>query len=141
MIDQITKLFKEKKIKSTPQRIAIYNVLMHSKSHPTVEEIYNIITPDFPTISLATVYKTVEAFKESDLVQELNLGENKARYDANISAHTHVLCSMCSKVFDIEPEPIGSLVDSLPKDIDFDIHSQQVYFFGICGDCKNKASK
>lgn len=136
MLNEIAAIFKEKKIKSTPQRIAIYDVLIHTKSHPTVEEIYNVIRPSYPSISLATVYKTLESFKESGLVQELNIGENKSRYDANTLAHTHILCMDCGKVFDIEPDPVGCLYTSLPDTLDFDVISQQVYFFGLCKSCK-----
>jgi Fur family peroxide stress response transcriptional regulator len=141
MISEITKIFKEKNIKSTPQRIAIYEILINTKSHPTVEDVYNILKPKYPTISLATVYKTLEAFKNLNLVQEINMGENKARYDANILAHTHVQCTKCGRVFDIEPEPIGSLISSLPKDLDFKINSQQVYFFGICPQCQSSTNE
>jgi len=60
---------KEKKLKITPQRVAVYEVLLKSKEHPTVEEIYNQIKEKYPYVSMATVYRTVEILE--------NIGINK----------------------------------------------------------------
>ena len=82
-MDNIIKIFKEKKIKITPQRLAVYNYLANTTSHPSVETIYEDIYKTFPTMSLATVYKTIKTLVSSELVQELNVGEGNFRYDAN----------------------------------------------------------
>jgi Fur family peroxide stress response transcriptional regulator len=136
MLNKISLTFKEKKIKSTPQRMAIYEILLNTTAHPTVEEIYNVLHPNYPSVSLATVYKTLESFKNVGLVQELTIGENKSRYDACVTPHTHLLCLECERVIDIAPDPIGCLIDKLPNNLDFEVISQQVYFFGKCKDCK-----
>src|SRR3712207_1526980 len=91
----ITNIFKEKKLKLTPQRMAVYKYLKSTKEHPSAEMIYKALQPDYPTMSLATVYKALKTLVEVDLVQELNVGENNFRYDGNIYPHPHIQCLNC----------------------------------------------
>jgi Fur family peroxide stress response transcriptional regulator len=84
-MENLALLFKEKNLKLTPQRYAIYKYLVSTKSHPSAEMIYEKLIPDYPTMSLATVYKTVKTLIEIELVQELNVGEDNFRFDANVS--------------------------------------------------------
>ena len=81
---QTAEILKEKGLKVTPQRIAIYNMLKNTKEHPSAEGIYKALEQDNPTMSLATVYKTLDSFESVQLVQQLNVGEGYARYDAEI---------------------------------------------------------
>ena len=68
---ETAQMLREKGLKVTPQRIAVYNMLCHTVEHPNAEMIYKTLEPDHPTMSLATVYKTLDAFKHLGLVQEL----------------------------------------------------------------------
>ena len=65
----ITDAFKEKNLKITPQRIAVFKYLKSTKEHPSAETIYKALQPDFPTMSLATVYKALKTFVDVGLVQ------------------------------------------------------------------------
>lgn len=135
-MDNITKQFKEKKLKVTPQRIAIYRYLMSTTEHPSAETIYNSIKSDYPCISLATVYKTLKTLSESQLIQELNTGENNARYDANTSFHGHIQCTKCGAVediFHIDCTSIKEQVENISKYSDI---SCKFYFKGICSKCQ-----
>ena len=62
-MDNISAIFKEKKLKLTPQRLAVYKYLMNTKEHPSAEVIYKAIQADFPTMSLATVYKALKTLE------------------------------------------------------------------------------
>jgi len=70
---KVTKMLKDHGFKVTPQRLAIYNALKETKAHPGAEAIYNKLLPMYPTMSLATVYKSLEVFKSIGLVQELQI--------------------------------------------------------------------
>lgn len=133
----ITNIFKEKKLKLTPQRMAVYKYLKSTKEHPSAEMIYKALQPDYPTMSLATVYKALKTLVEVDLVQELNVGENNFRYDGNIYPHPHIQCLNCGKVDDIEKVCFKDLNSRIKDYTDYDVLSNQIYFYGICKNCKN----
>ena len=90
--------------KVTPQRLAVYNMLSHTKVHPNADTIYKELQPLYPTMSLATVYKALSILCDLGLAQELNVGEDAFRYDADTSHHPHVRCTKCLRVDDV-PAP------------------------------------
>lgn len=134
----VVKILKSKGYKVTPQRIAVYDVLRNTKEHPTVEAIYTKLQPMYPTMSLATVYKSLEMFKEVDLVQELNVGEDKFRYDANINNHPHIICTCCSRVDDVDDEAFFNLTEQVATKTGYQLTGQKLYFYGLCPACTEK---
>ncbi|MHC1684620.1 MAG: Fur family transcriptional regulator [Clostridiaceae bacterium] len=135
-MDNITTIFKEKKLKLTPQRIAVYKYLKSTKSHPSAEVIYKAIQEEYPTMSLATVYKALKTLAEVDLVQEINVGEGNFRYDAMVEPHPHIQCLECNRVDDIENISFSDLNLKASEFTDYSILANQVYFYGVCPDCK-----
>lgn len=133
----IAELFKKHGIKATPQRMAIYNMLLTTKQHPNVEMIYKALEKDYPTMSLATVYKTVDMLKKAGLIQELTDIAFTSRYDANTAPHPHIICLSCNRVDDIDVDlPINyNLIESIDKITGFSTQSYQLYFYGYCPDC------
>ena len=131
-----TTILRAKGLKVTPQRIAIYTMLSHTKEHPNAEMIYQALEPTNPTLSLATVYKTLCLFKSSGLVQELSVGEPSARYDAITTRHSHVVCTCCGKVKDLSPDPFGELRQQATPFTDFTLESEQLIFYGKCPECE-----
>ena len=134
-MDTISKIFKEKKLKLTPQRIAVYKYLKQSKEHPSAEIIYKALQDDYPTMSLATVYKTLKTLVEVNLVQEINVGEGNFRYDGNICPHPHIQCLSCGKVDDIENICFEDLNEKIKPYTNYDVVANQVYFYGVCPEC------
>ncbi|MDO9536431.1 MAG: Fur family transcriptional regulator [Bacillota bacterium] len=139
----IEEILRTKKIKVTPQRMAVYSILKKTQAHPNVEMIFQKLKPDYPAMSLATVYKTVDVLKRVGLIQELNVGESGLRYDAVVSPHSHVYCEKCGKVDDVDDLELDEFQDQalLNKVIEksgFNISAVQLYFFGICPDCSEK---
>lgn len=133
----ITQKLKENNLKVTPQRMAIYKILISTNKHPSAEMIYNELKEDYPAISLATVYKTIFSLKSAGLIQELNVGEGSCRYDADTKFHVHVICTKCNNVFDyIINDVFMGLKNDIEKDLEFELISQQLYFYGKCKNCK-----
>ncbi len=130
-------VLREMGFKVTPQRLAIYEVLQNCNMHPTAEMIYNIISVDFPTMSLATVYKTLDLLTGSDIIQELNIGENISRYDINPKPHPHILCTKCGKLEDVDMVLPKILRNRAQTSSGYDIHKLQLYFYGICPYCRD----
>ena len=134
----VTKLLRQQGFKVTPQRIAVYSVLANSKEHPNAEMIYNQLKPMYPTMSLATVYKTVEILRQIGLVQFLNAGEDSFRYDANVENHPHIRCMVCKRVDDIEEVDASEFIDKIKGKTAYQITGQQFYFYGVCPNCMVK---
>lgn len=137
-MNSIAETFKEKKLKLTPQRIAVYKYLKSTTEHPSAETIYKALQEDYPTMSLATVYKSLKTLVEVKLVQELNVGEGNFRYDGNVLSHPHIQCLSCGKVDDICDLSFEDLNAKVTSYTDYDVVSNQVYFYGICKECKSK---
>jgi Fur family peroxide stress response transcriptional regulator len=123
----------------TPQRIAILRVLSISKGHPSVEDIYEQVKEEFPTTSLATVYKNISMLKELGEVQELSFSAESSRYDGNRpDPHPHLICTRCKKIIDPDLESLESVSAELVRETGFSITSHRLDFFGICPDCQKK---
>jgi Fur family peroxide stress response transcriptional regulator len=130
---------REKGLRITPQRIAILRVLSISKGHPSVENIYEQVKEEFPTTSVATVYKNVSMLKELGEVLELNFGTESSRYDGNKpNPHPHLICTECKKIIDPDLDSLKDMSTELIKETGFRITSHRLDFFGICPECQAK---
>ena len=125
-------------LKVTPQRLAIFHTLENTTAHPSAETIYNSLRDTHPTMSLATVYKTLDALVKASLVQQLNVGEDSYRYDAMTAPHPHIICTCCKKVFDLESSALPSNKEQIEELTGFNLSHEQVYFYGTCPDCQKK---
>ena len=135
-MDYIASIFKEKKLKLTPQRLAVYNYLLNTTSHPSADVIYTDIHVQYPTMSLATVYKALKTLVDVNLIQEINVGEGNFRYDGNSSSHPHIQCLGCGKVDDFKDFSLDKLNSLASEHTDYQIISHKVYFYGYCPNCK-----
>ena len=136
---QFAEILKEKGLKVTPQRLAVYSALINTKSHPSAEAIHKMLIADNPSISLATVYKTLDSFKSAGLIKELNFCFEHSNYDADMSDHQHIVCTKCCHVFDVYYKPDSSMRERVEKQSGFKINDEQIVFYGICQDCASKS--
>lgn len=97
-------------LKATQQRLVIYQCLMASEKHPTAEEIFEQVRPANPSISLGTVYKTLETLVESQLAQKVPVSENKMRYDARMEVHHHIYCTNTGEIIDFQDQELESII-------------------------------
>jgi len=131
----LTKL-REHKFRVTPQRIAVLKILALSDGHPSVEQLFEQVKKDFPTTSLATVYKTVTLLKQLNEVLELGFPEGSNRYDGNRPySHPHLICMECKKIVDPDLASLDDLTRELILDTGFKIVNHRLDFFGICPEC------
>lgn len=135
-MENLSTIFKEKNLKLTPQRYAIYSYLKSTKSHPSAETIYENLKTTYPTMSLATVYKTLRTLIDLDLVQEINVGEDNFRFDAFTSPHPHIVCTKCRCVNDLNDTDFSFINELAQKNSDYVISSHKLYFYGLCEKCK-----
>jgi Fe2+ or Zn2+ uptake regulation protein len=97
----------------TRQRVAVFEYLASAKSHPTAEEVYLAVRRRIPKISLATVYKALEALVDSRLADKLTTGDGPARYDCHQQAHYHFRCSDSGEIYDLPASYDPRLIDKL----------------------------
>ena len=130
---------RDNQYRITPQRLAILKVLAQSDGHPSVEGIYEQVKPDFPTSSLATIYKNIAVLKHLEQVLELGFSDDSNRYDGNKPYdHPHVVCTICKTILDPEISVVEDLTQELMRKTGFSITRHRLDFFGICPDCQNR---
>ncbi len=135
-MDNITTIFREKKLKLTPQRIAVYKYLQSTTEHPSAEVIYKALQPTYPTMSLATIYKALKTLVEVELIIELNVGEGSFRYDGNMNLHPHIQCVNCGIVDDVEGITFSKITEEVKQYTNYEVLASKLYFYGLCGNCK-----
>ena len=131
----ITKL-REKGFKVTPQRLAICQFVLSSKEHPKVEQVYEAVQKQHPTISLATVYQTLHLLTKIGLLQELGFNGGSSRYDPNISPHLNIVCKNCGKIQDYESESVMEFLSQIDKELKHRIIGQNLEIYTYCDQCK-----
>lgn len=123
----------------TPQRLAILRMLVESHGHPSVEDIFEKVKVDFPTTSLATVYKTIAVMKELGEVLELEFSTGHNRYDGKKPyPHPHLICVECKHIIDPQLSSLTDLTQELVSDSGYTILGHRLDFFGICPECREK---
>jgi Fur family peroxide stress response transcriptional regulator len=128
---------RERDFRITPQRVAILKVLLGSADHPSVEQVYQQVKIDFPTTSLATVYKTVNLLKDVGEILEIGFADGSNRYDGNKPyPHPHLICMTCKTIIDPEIDLVDQMTSALERNSGYKITSHQIEFFGICPDCQ-----
>jgi Fur family peroxide stress response transcriptional regulator len=136
--NQMLSKLKEHDFRLTPQRLAVLEVLAVSHGHPTVEGIYETVRAEFPTTSIATIYKTVNLLKQLNEVLELGFPDGSNRYDGNKPyPHPHVICTKCKKIIDPNLGSIKDLTKEVIKKTGFQILNHRVDFFGTCRECQS----
>jgi Fur family peroxide stress response transcriptional regulator len=136
-VDRMIERCREAGMNVTPQRIAIYRALLQSEDHPTPEMLYRTVSAEMPSLSLATIYKTLDALASVGLARPVPVDTEKRRYDANDDAHHHLVCSSCGCIRDYYSHEFDSLLP--PRRVQgFAAQAISVNITGICGDCRGK---
>ncbi len=136
-IDQFIQNCRERNLSVTPQRLAIFKALVNDNSHPNPEHIHKKIKTENPTISFATVYKTLETFEKNGIVSLVTNLHNTIRYDPVTEQHHHVVCVKCKKVVDLFDEGLDKI--SIPQSVteENDLLYYSVHFNVVCPDCRD----
>ena len=126
--------------KATPQRIAICNFALGSRNHPTAQEIYREVKKVYPTVSLTTVYKTLQVLKQLHLIQELAFSGGE-RFDSYMEPHINVMCVRCGEVLDINDHSVRDMVDRAAAKTKYTFTERRFDIYGICAKCKERRKR
>ncbi|MCL2651987.1 MAG: transcriptional repressor [Candidatus Azobacteroides sp.] len=126
-------------IKPSLQRMAVMKYLSEHRTHPTVDVIFNDLSPLIPTLSKTTVYNTLKLLSDQGAILSLNIDEKNVRYDGETTTHAHFRCKKCNKIFDVMEETMNTTTqDYIQESKDFQITECHVYYKGYCKDCEKK---
>lgn len=138
-LEEIIDKLRARDFRITPQRVAILKVFLGSADHPSVEQVYNQVKANFPTTSLATVYKTVTLLKEVGEILEIGFADGGNRYDGNKPyPHPHLICTQCKTIIDPDIDLVDKIASDLEQNSGYKIMSHQIEFFGICPTCQKE---
>lgn len=138
-LDSMLRKLRENGCRITPQRLAILKVLAESKGHPGAEDIYASVKTDFPTTTIATVYKTLAVLKSIGEVLELEFSGDYNRYDGKKPGpHPHLICIKCRKIVDPDLKSLTEMTAKLASQTGYKLISHRLDFYGICPECQEK---
>lgn len=115
-INNIKNLISESGLKATPQRIAIYEALLYINDHPTAEMIKEYLSDSYPTISLGTIYKTLDVFLKKKLIGKVQTEKDVMRYDVVRKKHYHLYCKKTNKIADYYDEELKNMLNNYFQD-------------------------
>jgi Fe2+ or Zn2+ uptake regulation protein len=127
-----------KQLKNSKQRDIILNALRNSTTHPTADELYQIIKVDNSNISLATVYRNLNLLYNMGQIKKISMASSPDRFDKTTTDHYHVYCTKCNKVCDVSIEGISDAAKKVEELTGYSNIDYDIVFTGICPDCKNK---
>ena len=134
--DELTDLFRSTGRKMTAQRQCIFRLLEGNVSHPTAEVVYEAARTEMATISLKTVYQTLNELAEMGEIASLDLGTGTVRFDPNVEgAHHHLVCRSCGKVRDVNVAFPGLSVPAGAAQ-GYEVDGAEVVFRGQCAECR-----
>jgi Fur family peroxide stress response transcriptional regulator len=136
----IIQALRKKGYKATPQRIAVCRFALHSRDHPTAQRIYSAVKEVHPTVSLATVYKTLQVLRELGLIQELNFLQGQTRFDSYTQPHINLVCLRCGNIRDLDDPTAREMVARAAAATKFTATGQRFDIYGICQRCAKATS-
>ncbi len=125
-------------LRATPQRIAICEYLIETDSHPTATDIYMKLKDRFPSLSLATIYNTLDVMVGMGYVNALgSIGDDKVHFDGNVSPHINLACTKCHKIIDLQSELVAQLDSEIDQNSGYRVLGARVLYYGICPQCQS----
>ena len=132
---ELWKKLEKRGIRHTPQRAAVLEYLSQVHDHPTAEDVFFAVKRKLPKISLATVYKNLEALVASNAASKLTYGDGSARYDIRTDHHYHTRCLNCGSVSDLEPQHSGQWLARIRPGQQFKVVDYRLELLGYCHEC------
>ena len=131
----------ENKFLMTAQRQVMLEEIKKTDTHPTADEVYQLVRQRLPRISLGTVYRNLEILAQNGMIRKLEWAGTQKRYDGNLTGHYHVRCLNCSRIEDIHIEPLSVIEETFREASDYEIAGYRLEIIGLCSECKDEVPK
>jgi Fur family peroxide stress response transcriptional regulator len=139
-IQQLIAKLREKGYKVTPQRLAVFELILSRKDHPTADQIHKEVTKQYPSMSLATVYQALHLLTDMGLLQELGFTDRSSRYDPNIMPHINIICLRCGEIYDYKSESVKEMWSKIVTELEFEPVRQRLDVYRYCDECSKEKS-
>ncbi len=138
-LDDLIKTLKKAGMRITPQRIAICKMLSETDTHPTAAMLFDDIHQQYPSLSLATVYNTLDALVGLGVVNVLgHAGDGKVHFDADTSPHINLACTSCHRVVDLPSIHVTVMDTEVSQLSGYKLRGARIMYYGLCPDCQKK---
>lgn len=138
-VKKLIQALKQAGFRITPQRIAICRLLAETEEHPTAQKIHTLLSPDHPSLSLATVYNTLETLVDLGVVNTLgSAGDDAVHYDADTTPHVNLACVSCHRVIDLPSRHVRALDEEVVRRSGYELQGARVLYYGLCPECQSK---
>ena len=124
------------KYRMTHQRQVLLDEIRKVKTHPTADEVYELVRKRLPRISLGTVYRNLEILSARGLIQRIGPPPQQMRFDGDTKDHYHLRCGSCGRVEDVPMISVDDLEDAVRNQSDYSIVGHRLEFMGICPACR-----
>jgi len=128
-------LLKENDLKATIQRTSILQSIDHA-GHINIDDIYDDVKKQYPTLSLATIYKNIIMMQENNVIVEVPMNSQKSKYELKKEEHMHLICQACG---DIKDAAITTETKEILVIENFQVNTSQINLFGLCEKCQSKS--
>ncbi len=136
-------VLKQERLRYTNQRQAVWDELKSSNEHRDADDIYVAIRQKGVSVSRATVYRTIDVLTKYNLINKINIGDGKSRYEHVLNSvhHDHIICRECGIILEFVDEKIESLQNEIAKKYDFKLEDHIHQLIGLCKSCNRNMEK
>jgi Fur family peroxide stress response transcriptional regulator len=134
----LTTALKQAGMRTTPQRMAICKLLAETDSHPSAAMICEHVREQYPSLSLMTVYNTLNVLVDLGAINVLgHAGDDNVRYDADTSPHINLACISCHRIVDVPSMQIVNLDSEISSVSGYKLLGARMMYYGLCPACQN----
>lgn len=137
-MNRLKEILHSEGLRLTPQRKEIWNEILSSEEHRDAEEIYFSLIKRGIKVSRATVYRTMDVLVKNHMIEKLDIGDGKARFEYNdkYKHHDHLICTSCGKIVEFHSKEIEMLQRKVANEHNFELLNHSHHLFGYCKDCR-----
>ena len=139
-LDALKQKLYDRECKLTPQRKVIMEIFTQNpEKHLSAEDVYGMVKKTHPEIGFATIYRTLDLFAELGILQRIDFGDGRGRYEfgeSDVHHHHHLICLKCGAVAEFDDDLLDSLESVIKKRNGFEVVDHQLKFYGYCNKCR-----
>lgn len=137
--EKVQQAFRTSGMRLTRPRQMIIDFMDHNQSHPTARQVFDRIKSDCPSLSLATVYNTLQVLVEHGLVHNLGAAfDDEVHYDGETTPHINLICTHCSAIKDLPVQMLQDISKQVDEKTGFKITGSRIVYYGRCNSCQTK---